>query len=392
MPQRTLRSRNGVVAFKLETTAGVDAAPATTDAMLVENLRITLDQQLVETNEMTGYLDPRAPIPGGIRGRIEFDTYLKGSGTAGVAPEFGDLFRISGWTETPVTAEVGAPTTVAAGASTSGTLASPAVAVAQAYRGMPVQLTGNPAAGAIAFLSDYTAARVGTLVQEFAPALSGSTFFKILKNVLYSPTSDPDQIKSGTLDAYLDGLKYKFLGCGGTFTLRLTAGQAGRISWSITGMFSAKTDAAVPAVGSFDATRPPVWRDSDGASGYMLANYQELALRDFSFDNGNNLVYPDNPNAVQGFDPTVLVSRRLTATLNPLARLVATANALADMQAGTARIMHARLGATAGNRVAVTLPAAQATQFQPGDRDGLMTEELTVFCSGEDAGAVICFF
>ncbi len=61
-----MRSRRGTIFAKVETTEGVDAVPTSANAMLVENPRVTFDPGLVQTNELTGSLDPRAPIVGGL--------------------------------------------------------------------------------------------------------------------------------------------------------------------------------------------------------------------------------------------------------------------------------------------------------------------------------------
>jgi hypothetical protein len=385
-----LRTRKGTLLAKVEPTAGTDAAPTTANAMLVENLRIVPDQSVVQTNELTGSLDPRAPIPTGLRVNVSFDVYIKGSGTAGTAPEFGDLFKACGWEE--VTQTLVGPTSAASGTTTTITLPAAATGVAQAYRGMPINLSGNLAA-TIAAIADYTAGRVATLTSQFPTTTpSSTTLFSIPANTLYRPTSDLSLIPSLTFYGYMDGLLYKVFGARGTFSIALQAGQPGKISFNFTGIYGGKSDAAVPAINSFDTTRPPVWKDPDGFSGVMSINRAEAAVRTLGFENGNQLVYPDNPNALEGFDPTEIVSRQMAASLDPLATLIATRDLLADMQAGTQRIVHARYGTVAGNRFMMTMPAAQPVGVTPGDREGLMTEDVRLFPSGEDAGCFLCFY
>lgn len=386
----TLRSRRGVMLFKPETTPGSDAAPATTNAILVENPRLTFDQSLTETNEFSQSLDPRAPIVGGLRAALAFDTYIKGSGAAGTAPEFGDLFKVCGWEEV-VTAAIPSEAASTGGASTV-TLGASATTTAQAYRGMPIVLSGNPATASLAFITDYTASKIATLTRTYSPVLSSSTNYAIPANVLYRPTSDLSNIKAGSVYLYMDGLLYKLFGTRGNPVFNLTAGGPGRISWNLTGIYGGKSDAAVPAISGYDSTRPPIWRDPDGYSGVMMINRAEAALQQLTFDNGNQLVYPDNPNALEGFDPTEITARRMTGTINPLATLVATRDLMADFRAGTSRIINAAYGTVAGNRFALTMPACQPTGYQPGDRDGLMTEEVQFFAGGEDAGAFACFY
>lgn len=385
----TLRSRNGVILIKNETTSGTDAAPTTTNAILVENPRLSFDPGLIETNELTGSLDPRAPIPGGLKASLTFDTYIKGSGSAGTAPEFGDLFKACGFEEV-VFAGISAEA-ASSGDASSLVLGASATTAAQTYRGMPLVFSANPSAG-IAFITDYTAGKLASLARSHSPALSSTTEYAIPANVLYKPTSVQASIKSNTAYLYMDGVLYKLLGARGSPSLNVGAGGVGRLSWSFTGMYGGKSDAAVPSVAAFDSTRPPVWRNPDGYSGAMLIGGAQAALSSFTFGPNNNLVYPPNPNAAEGFDPTEIVSRRMSGTMDPQAALVATRDIMADFRAATPRSLNLHYGTVAGNRFGLTIPAAQYISYQPGDREGLMTEEVGFFASGEDAGGFFCFF
>ncbi len=387
-----LRSRRGAVLAKIETTEGVDAAPTTTNAMLVENPRISFDASMVTTNEMTGSLDPRAPIPGGIKMSMQYDMYLKGSGTPGVAPEFGDLFKACGWEEVVTAVAIGTEP-AATGSTTSVTLGTSGAATAQAYRGMPITLSGNPVTPSNTFITDYSAAKVATLANLFGTPLNSSTEYTIPANVLYRPTSDETVIKSLTQYCYMDGVLYKMLGARGTFALTMVAGQPGKLSFQWSGIYGGKTDAAVPVISSFDTTRPPIWRNPNGdGAGHFSIERAQAALRQLVLTNGANLVNPDDPNAQEGFQTAVIPSRRMVGTMDPLATLVATRNLMDDFRNGVPRILHSRIGTAAGNRCGIVIPAAFQEQNAPGDRDGLGTEEVSFFCEGEDAGAFMCFW
>lgn len=387
-----LRSRRGAVLAKIETTEGVDAVPTTTNAMLVENPRITFDPGLVTTNEMTGSLDPEAPIVGGLKMSLTFDMYLKGSGAAATAPEFGDLFKACGWEEVVTAVAIGGEP-AATGSTTTVTLASSASATAQAYRGMPITLSNNPATPTSTFISDYTAGKVATLTSIFGTPLNSSTEYQIPANVLYRPTSNDADIKSLTQYVHMDGVLYKMIGARGTFALTMVAGQPGKFSFQFSGIYGGKSDAAVPVIDSFDTTRPPIWRNPAGdGSGHFSINRAQAALRQLVLTNGANLVNPDNPNAQEGFDAAVIPSRRMTGTMDPLATLVATRNLMDDFRNGVPGLLHSRIGTAAGNRCGLVMPAAFHEQYAPGDRDGLSTEEVGFFCSGRDAGAFMCFW
>ncbi|KAA0579016.1 hypothetical protein FZ983_16970 [Azospirillum sp. B21] len=380
-----LRSRNAALLAKIETTEGADASPvAGTDAVLVENPQISFNPNTVQTNEVTGSLDGRGPITGGMTVQLTFDVLLKGSGVAGTAPEWGKLLKACGWAETvtstavPVAAEA-----ATAGTTTSLTLGAGASGTAQAYRGMPLLLTGNPAAGATSFVADYTAGKVATLADQFGTALSTGTSYQVPVNVLYKPASV--SIPSLTFHFFQDGVKYIVAGCRGNATLRLTSGNVGRISFTFTGMFVSKTDAAVPAGLVYDATRPPVWK-----GGKALVNRVVSAMASLSVEFGNQMTNPDNPNAAEAFDSSIITARNMTGSCDPLETLIATRDSMAALRAGTQQIIHASYGQVAGNRVGLTVPAAFYTNLQPGDRNGLLTNTHQFACTGQDAGAFIC--
>ncbi|MBL6600278.1 MAG: hypothetical protein ISP41_15440 [Alphaproteobacteria bacterium] len=82
-----LRSRNAVLLYKEEVAEGVDPTPtAGTDAVLVEDVSLDFNPTIVQTNEVTGSLDSRGPITGGMTASLGFSVYMKGSGVAGNAP------------------------------------------------------------------------------------------------------------------------------------------------------------------------------------------------------------------------------------------------------------------------------------------------------------------
>lgn len=382
-----LRTRNAALLAKIETTEGVDASPvAGTDAVLVENPQISFNPNTVQTNEVTGSLDGRGPITGGMTVQLTFDVLLKGSGAASTAPEWGKLLKACGWAETitstavPVAAEA-----ATAGTTTSLTLGAGASGTAQTYRGMPLLLTGNPAAGATSFVADYTAGKVATLTDQFGTALSTGTSYQVPVNVLYKPASTG--IPSLTFYFYQDGVLYKVAGCRGNATAKLQSGNIGRISFTFTGMFVSKTDASMPTGLVYDATRPPVWK-----GGKALVNRVVSAMSSLSIEFGNTMTNPDNPNAAEGFDPSIITARNMTGSCDPLETLVATRDSMAALRAGTQQVIHASYGITAGNRIGLTIPAAFYTNLQPGDQNGLLTNTHQFSCTGQDAGVFICLY
>lgn len=97
-----LLTKRAQVAIKVEAQEGVAETLAGTDAILVINPRFTPNRRVYDRDNVSASLSPFAAAPGEYSGTIEFDVELKGSGTAGTAPEFGRPLRGCGFGETVV--------------------------------------------------------------------------------------------------------------------------------------------------------------------------------------------------------------------------------------------------------------------------------------------------
>lgn len=461
----SIRSRNGAFLLRLEDAEGVFQAPnASTDGILVERPTISFSPQNTDTDEVTGSLDGRGPIVGGIQVQIGFDFYVKGSGVPGVSAEWNDVMKISGWAETVTSTSItgttfaadaggnitdsgnglaaltvgtpihvsgfanpanngeflvttsaagtitvtkadgsahglaaetaGASVTIrrgiaavaaTAGTTTSATLQAPWSGTDQLYRGMPVLLSGNPAAPAYAFLSDYTSGRVATLTDLMGSALNTSTKAGIPPNIVYAPASV--NIPSGSGEMYMDGVRWRFRGMRGTISFTFQAGGAIRATVRLSGLFEGNGDAAVPAV-PYDGTRPGTFRNSR-----MLMDRARAALASWTIDAANTLTYPADPNDPEGFDVPIITRRRMSGRLDPKMTVPSVRDLLTKFRTGAEQIIHGRvLGSNArspGQRIGMTVPAAFFESYAPGDRDGLATEEVGYFARGQDSGAFL---
>lgn len=380
-----LRNKNQVVLLKLESTPGADASPGVTDAILcMDRPQISFNPNILRPDEVGGSLDAIGPIVGGMTSQISFGVHLKGSGTADAAPEFGEALKACGWAETITSTAVpaSAEACAAGGSTTTAVLGTSAAGTAQLYRGMPIDFTGVVSGSS--FIADYTAGKVATLTDTMGGSIVATTNYQIPKNVLYKPASS--SISAATIYAYRDGLLYKFVGCRGNVEFELTSGGGGMLRFTFTGMFSSKTDTAI-VTPTLDTTRPPIWK-----GGKALVNRTASAMQKLSINCNNQLTNPDNPNATEGYDPTEIVNRQMQGNMDPLETLVATRDIMADFRAGTTRILHARYGSATGNRVGLTIPAGQYSNQTPGDRNGLEIVGVPFDCTGQDAGAFLCFW
>lgn len=87
---------------KIETTAGTDASPGVTNCVYAMDSALTINQGKEEMNNVIGGLGKPRPVFTGRDGTFSFSQYLKGSGTAGTAPELSAGMQMAGFTETDV--------------------------------------------------------------------------------------------------------------------------------------------------------------------------------------------------------------------------------------------------------------------------------------------------
>jgi len=380
-------SRRAAVLVKLEGSEGIDANPVPNlDAVLVEQpLRVTFSPNVIDTTEVNPSLDPFDPIVGGMSASIEFDLYLKGSGVAGTAPEWGEMLKACGFAEvatiaaTPVAPEACA----AGGTNKSATLGVGAGAVAQQYRGFPVVLSG--ANNATSMIWDYSASKVAKLTDTVTSAIDATTMYQIPPSVVYTPVSN--SISSATIWVYMDGVVYKFTGCRGTCPLNLTSGGPARISFRFMGMYESKTDAPLPTNTAYDATRPPIWK-----AGSFTVNSVTAAGQAMTIDPGNNLVMPDNPNSLEGFDPAIITARQIRGTINPKESLVGTRDIMLAFRTQVKQPLQARLGGVLGNQIGITVPSALYLNQTPADTNGYQTVDVPFHATGLDSGYSIAVF
>lgn len=90
------------IAAKIEGTEGTAETPAAGDALLVFSPKFDPDIEQHPRNPVRATLSRLASVSGKRKATLEFDVELKGSGAAGTAPEYGDLLKASGFSETIV--------------------------------------------------------------------------------------------------------------------------------------------------------------------------------------------------------------------------------------------------------------------------------------------------
>lgn len=236
-------------------------------------------------------------------------------------------------------------------------------ALAQVYGGRLVSVSfdaevkGSGAAG--------TAPEIGVLLRGCG---LGETIVAAT-SVIYAPVSTA--LESITLYLFEDGKQIIVTGARGNVSFNLEAGNKVMASFTFTGHVAAQTDVAL-ASPTLDSTTPEPYVGGsftiDGFAGVINA---------LSFDLGNTIATPSSVNAADGYGEIQIVGRDINGSCDPEDELVATQDWVGDFASGKSMALASgAIGSTAGNILAITMPAVYYRDVTPGDRDGVATLEL----------------
>jgi hypothetical protein len=218
---------------------------------------------------------------------------------------------------------------------------------------------------------------------EIAPLLRGSGWAETIvvsTSVTYKPSSTQSVHKSQSQYFYDDGLLLKLTGARGKLSCDLSIGTPGFAAFEFTGHFAGLTDVALPAA-TYDSTLPVPLINVPFTVDAFAAVISKLA-----FDMGVELSIPENIAAVDGYGEIQITGRNPTGSFNPLRVTKATHDFIAKWQGGNAMALTTGvIGATAGNRYTVTMPAITYTDVGRGNQNNVGTYE-TPFAAAESAG------
>lgn len=411
MGYEKIRPRNVAMTFKIEGTTGEDAAPTAADAFPFEadGYSYNAPYRSEASQEATGSLAAGAPLVVGQPADISIRVRIKGAGagttyTASVKPPHHALFEACGLRGLFTAALAAAALT--AGDTSAATLAVAFATDAQAYRGMPLQLSGGNSSGRLVHVSDYSAGREATLADVFDAALTTSVSAALPANWTYAPTSPKDVASratdhpSGTLYIYEDGVLHKFVGCRGSLTqLGGQTARPGFATFNFMGIYAGKSLATIPAVSVPQHAAPVLAMGTGGVDPRVVINRKELAISQWNVNFGQVKEVSDDPNTPHGFDSPELAGRGLRLEIDPLATLPANRDTVAEIEAGDEYPGVVRLGTVAGNRWSATLPLLQPADPAVSTRGIYRSENLSLAAknsgvgpSGRDSDLVLCFY
>jgi hypothetical protein len=387
------RTLNRAVWAKVESTPGVDASPvAGTNAVLVENPNSNLNLNTFDTNEVTGALDRKAPIPStgnaGFSGRV----YLHGSGAAGTTlPEVDPFLKACGFSPTAFSADVTG--TAQAGASGTITLASGASASNNFYRGCVIITTGGTGSGQTRQIRSYVGStKVATVTPAWTVTPDATTTYAVKACHIYKQVSS--SIPTITIYEHLtrtDGGDSKLraqVGAAGTMTFAAQVGTGCYFDFTMTGSLVQPTDVTPPSASTYQSTRPIAFVDAitcalDGTS---------IALDNFSFDAGNEVSQINDPRADYGLGVAGIVRRGAGGTFRAPMELESVRDVFSSWKNGTEAVLSLIWGSTAGNRFAVLSDHMVYSAVSDADVSGFLYAETPFRCNQPNDSFMITYW
>lgn len=177
--------------------------------------------------------------------------------------------------------------------------------------------------------------------------------------------------KSCTIYAYMDGKLIKGTGCRGMVSGSLEVGAAGKLTFTFIGHFVSETDAALPTPTYLTNTPPIV------IAAPFSIDSRTPVLTKFDFDLGISVSKPRSAAAADGYGEIQVVDRNPTGGFDDEDVLVATYDWYTKWKSNAAiNLTTGVIGGTAGNRYAITIPAATYTELGDGDKSGIDTRDV----------------
>lgn len=215
---------------------------------------------------------------------------------------------------------------------------------------------------------------------ELGVALRGCSLDETIvasTSVAYAPVSSSPEYVS--IYVWEDGTLQKLTGCQGMPEFSTEAGGRVMATFTFFGHFSGPTDVTFPTP-SYISTVPPVALSSSFSVGGFGA-----VVGTFSFTLGNELKTPPDLNATDGYSMIRIAGRDVNGQFDPEQPLVATADFMAMLKAGTTQALNFGPIGSAGNQLQIGMPAIAYRGLSPGIREGVQIYQL-LFGAAESSG------
>ena len=230
-----------------------------------------------------------------------------------------------------------------------------------------VEMSGSGSAG--------TAPKYGSILKAcgLSETITGGN------TVTYAPVTTPSD--SVTLFVNYDGIRHIVKGCRGTFSMACEVNNIPRISFSLTGLFSAPTDDALPSVTVSNQASPLIFKNGS-TSNFAIFGFA-AALQSWNLDFNNEVIYRE---LVGGTKEVLITDRRPSGTAVIENPALSAHNFFTDYtgtSTGTNTWLH---GTTAGNKITVSCPQTDLGQPTYEESDGITMLSLPFMATPTSSG------
>lgn len=202
---------------------------------------------------------------------------------------------------------------------------------------------------------------------------------------VFSPKTEApgSNVKTLTIGHYHDGKLRQLCGAMGTFVINCPTGQVASITFTFTGKYlTNETDV------SLIAPTYPTAAPLRFASGSVLWNSVALCTSTVSIDAGNSVImreFAESGNRT-GYKSALVTNRAPVISADPEAVLVATQDRDAQwLTSQTTAALTVTLNGTGTSTLAISAAKAQLENKQPGNRNDMITDDLTWLCTANSS-------
>jgi hypothetical protein len=197
-------------------------------------------------------------------------------------------------------------------------------------------------------------------------------------SVTYAPVSS--SFSSATLYFHNDGIRHKVTGCRGTFEINCQVGQIPTINFTMTGIYNAPTDVALPTP-TYSQPTPLIFKNGN-SSNFSLFSYSGC-LQSLQVQMANDVIYRE----LVGCTKQVLITDRKPAgTVMIEAPDIATKDYFGIATGNSTGNLTVQHGSTAGNIITFTAAQTDITQPSYADLNGIQMLNIPVVLTPTSAG------
>jgi hypothetical protein len=186
----------------------------------------------------------------------------------------------------------------------------------------------------------------------------------------FTRTLDTTNQKTLTIRLYRNGMYQVLYGAAGTFVVNIRNGAPSDINFTFTGKYGVEADGS-----NLTPTFPTVQPPRGLATGTLAGT--AVKFSSLSLDAGAVVTPLADPTDVTGIQYAAITDYNAQASFDPEAKLVGTRADFNALISSTEQQIIAVVGASANNTITFTAPKFQISELPFGNRDGVLTRQLS---------------